>query len=128
MKALKFILFLLLFLLLAGSSYVAVQPNSYDLSRTRTISAPVSVIYNTVEDFRQWEPWSPWKEKEPTLYLKYPEKTAGVGGSYSWIGKDGKGTMNCRWTGHHARGCSDSLQPVGQPQGTQICCGCRSAD
>ena len=93
MKSLKFILFLLLFLLLAGSSYVAVQPNSYDLSRTRTISAPVSVIYNTVEDFRQWEPWSPWKEKEPTLYLKYPEKTAGVGGSYSWTGKDGKGTM-----------------------------------
>ncbi len=93
MKSLKFILFLLLFLLLAGSSYVAVQPNSYDLSRTRTISAPVSVIYNTVEDFRQWEPWSPWKEKEPTLYLKYPEKTAGVGGSYSWTGKDGKGAL-----------------------------------
>lgn len=93
MKAFKFILFLLLFLVLASSSYVAVQPNSYDVFRKRTISAPVSVVYNTVEDFRQWEPWSPWKEKEPTLSINYPEKTAGVGGSYSWTGKDGKGTM-----------------------------------
>ena len=93
MKALKFILFLLLFFLLAGSTYVTVQPNTYDFFRTRTISAPVDVIYNTVHDYHNWESWSPWKEKDPSLTFEYPELTKGVGGTYSWSGKDGKGTM-----------------------------------
>ncbi len=94
MKALKIIIFLLLFLLIAGSGYVAIQPGSYDLQRTRTVAAPVSVVYNTVNDYKQWTHWSPWKAKDPSLQFEFPENTSGVGGSYSWTGKDGKGTMS----------------------------------
>lgn len=93
MKALKYIVLILLILFIGCSTYVAVQPNSYDISRTRTINAPSAVIYNEIIDFKNWSAWSPWIEKDPTLSFTYPEKTSGVDGSYSWEGKDGKGTM-----------------------------------
>lgn len=93
MKFLKYFFFLLLILIIGCSIYVAVQPNSYDVTRTRTINAPAAVIFNNVNDFKNWESWSPWVEKEPDLAITYPEQTSGVGGSYSWLGKDGTGEM-----------------------------------
>lgn len=93
MKLLKYLIFILLFLFIASTTYVAVQPSSYDVSRTRLIKAPQSVIYDQIIDFKNWESWSPWVENDSTLVFTYPENTKGVGGSYSWIGKDGKGSM-----------------------------------
>ena len=60
MKALKYIVLILLILFIGCSTYVAVQPNSYDISRTRTINAPSAVIYNEIIDFKNWSAWSPW--------------------------------------------------------------------
>ncbi len=93
MKALKYIVIVLVILLITSFTYVAVQPNKYDVQRTRTINAPAAVLFNNVNDFKNWETWSPWVEKEPDLQITYPENTSGVGGSYSWIGEDGAGNM-----------------------------------
>lgn len=93
MKALKYIIFLLLILFIGSSTYVAVQSNSYDVSRTKTINAPSQLVYNEVIDFKNWSDWSPWVEKDSELTFTYPEQTSGEGGSYSWVGKDGKGEM-----------------------------------
>lgn len=93
MKALKYLIFLLLILFIGSTTYVAVQPSAYDVSRTRTINAPSSLIYEQAIDFKNWEAWSPWVEKDPNLTFKYPEQTSGVGGSYSWEGKDGNGEL-----------------------------------
>ena len=93
MKALKYIIFLLLILFIGGAIYIAVQPNSYEVVRSRTMEVPAAIIYDNVIDYRNWEAWSPWIEKEPDLKITYSEKTKGVGGSHSWEGKDGVGTM-----------------------------------
>ncbi|HEX9828112.1 MAG TPA: SRPBCC family protein [Flavobacteriaceae bacterium] len=93
MKVLKYILFLLLILTIGISIYVVVQPNSFEVTRERTINAPASVIYNHLIDFKNWEPWSPWLEKKPDTKLMYSEKTTGVGGSYSWEDDEGIGKM-----------------------------------
>ena len=93
MKALKITAILLLFLLITGVSYVAVQPGSYDIHRTRTVSAPVSLIYKTVNDYKKWVDWSPWKAKDPSLEFDFSDQTIGVGSHYIWTGKDGKGKM-----------------------------------
>lgn len=93
MKALKYILFLLLILFIGLSIYVAVQPNSFEVTRERTINAPAAVIYNNLIDFKNWEAWSPWKEKSPDSKITYPEQTKGVGGSFSWEEEDGIGSM-----------------------------------
>ncbi|WP_323788583.1 SRPBCC family protein [Psychroserpens sp.] len=94
MKALKYILFLILILVIGLAIYIAVQPNSFDVTRTRTINAPQSVVYNNVIDFKNWESWSSWVEAKPETKITLSDKTEGIGGSYSWEDEDGVGIMN----------------------------------
>lgn len=93
MKALKYLLFLILIVIIGLAIYIAIQPNAFEVTRARTFKAPAAVIYNNVVDYKKWEAWSPWVEKEPDLKLTYPEQTKGIGGHYSWEGKDGLGRM-----------------------------------
>ncbi|WP_452226002.1 SRPBCC family protein [Lacinutrix cladophorae] len=93
MKAFKYILFVLLILIIGFSIYIAVQPNSYDVKRTKLIKAPASMVFNQINDFKNWENWGPWKEEDPTMTITYPENTSGIGGNYSWEGAEGPGYM-----------------------------------
>lgn len=93
MKPFKYLLFLLLIVVIGIAIYIAVQPNSFEVSRTRNIKAPSAVVYNNVIDFKHWEAWSPWVEKEPSTVITLGEQTKGIDGHYSWVDKDGAGTM-----------------------------------
>ncbi|PNQ73370.1 transcription activator effector-binding protein [Hanstruepera neustonica] len=93
MKAIKYLLFAILILVIGISIYIAVQPNSFEVKRTRTINAPSAVIYNNVIDFKNWEAWSSWVEKDPETVITLGDTTAGVGGSYSWVDSHGLGKM-----------------------------------
>lgn len=93
MKAFKYILLLLLVLIIGFSIYIAVQPNSFEVTRSRNIEAPKEVLYDKIIDFKTWEQWSSWVEADPAMVLTIPEKHQGVGGSYSWEDQDGMGTM-----------------------------------
>ncbi len=94
MKALKYILLLLLVLIIGFSIYVAVQPNEFKFDRSKTIKAPVSLIFNKVNDFKKWPDFSPWIEQEPDAQLTYGDVTVGKGGNYSWLGEIlGEGSM-----------------------------------
>ncbi|WP_341217034.1 GyrI-like domain-containing protein [uncultured Wocania sp.] len=93
MKTLKYILFLLLIGIIGSAIYIAVQPNEFEVTRTRTIKAPVSIIYDNVVDLKNWESWSSWVEADPDMKITLSEQTKGVNGSYSWKDKDGVGTM-----------------------------------
>ncbi|OUR96068.1 transcription activator effector-binding protein [Flavobacteriales bacterium 33_180_T64] len=93
MKAFKYILFLLLIFFIGIAIYIAVQPNSFEVKRTKTIQAPASVVYQNVIDFKNWEAWSSWVEADPDLKITLPEHTRGIDGSYSWEDKDGVGIM-----------------------------------
>ena len=93
MKAFKYILFLLLIAIIGTAIYIAVQPNAFSVTRTRTINAPAPVIYNNVIDFKNWGAWSSWAEADPDMKTTLPQLTKGKGASVSWVDKDGKGTM-----------------------------------
>lgn len=94
MKALKYIFFLLLIAIIGLAIYIAVQPNAYDFSRSRTINAPASVLFNKVNDYKNWPSFSPWIEQEPSASLTYGNKTSGIDGNYSWNGEIlGEGSM-----------------------------------
>ena len=93
MKAFKYILFLLLIVIIGTAIYITVQPNSFEVTRTRTIKAPAAVIYDNVIDFKNWEAWSSWAEADSDMKITLAEQTKGVNGSYSWEDKDGIGTM-----------------------------------
>lgn len=102
MKILKYVLLLLLILFIGLSIYIAVQPNSYNFSRSRTIEAPITMLYNKVDDYKEWPSFSPWMEQDANAALTYSDKTAGKGARYSWNGKDlGEGSMTTLETEPH---------------------------
>lgn len=87
MKALKYIFFLLLILIIGFAIYVAVQPNDFSFNRSKVINAPTEVIYNTVNEFKEWPRFSPWLEQDTMAQISYGEKTSGIDASYSWNGE-----------------------------------------
>lgn len=94
MKAFKYILFLLLIIIIGTAIYIAVQPNEYTFSRSRVIAAPTPVVFNEVNDYKNWTRFSPWLEQEPQAKLTYLEKTSGENAGYAWNGEIlGEGSM-----------------------------------
>ena len=71
MKIIKYLLFLLLILAIGFAIYIAVQPNEFDVQRSRTIEAPTAVVFNNVNDYKNWKAWSSWIEKNPETKITY---------------------------------------------------------
>lgn len=91
MKFLKFILYIVLIVLIAGALYFATQDGNYEIEATHEINAPRQVVYDIVNEYTTWEEWGPWKKEEPTMVFNYGDITSGKGASYSWQAKmDGK--------------------------------------
>ena len=94
MKAFKYILLLLLIFIIGFSIYVAVQPNEFSFNRSRTINAPASLLFQKVNDFKEWPSFSPWIEQEPDATITYGDKTSGENANFSWKGEIlGEGQM-----------------------------------
>lgn len=93
MKSLKYILLLLLIFVIGFSIYIAVQPNAYKVTRSKTINAPQAVVYNNIIDFKNWKAWSSWVEEKPETVITLSKKTKGVDGFYTWKDEDGVGSM-----------------------------------
>ncbi|NQY27865.1 MAG: SRPBCC family protein [Flavobacteriaceae bacterium] len=93
MKILKYLLLLLLVIVGGFLLFTTLQPNNYDVKRSKLIEAPVSAVYNNVNDYKNWKTWGPWYDDDPTIKETYADQTSGVGGAYSWTSKDGPGNM-----------------------------------
>lgn len=91
LKYLKYFVFLLLAAVIAVAIYGAVLKSDYEFQRSRIIKAPAEVIFEQVNDFKTWENWSPWLEKDPTMVTSYKDTASGVGATYNWKGKDESG-------------------------------------
>ncbi|MBT8261880.1 MAG: SRPBCC family protein [Bacteroidia bacterium] len=84
MKILKYLLFLLLIIIVAGGIYFGTKDGKFDVAESKEFNAPAEVIYNNVKDYKNWAKWGPWKEEDPSMEFTYAEKTEGEGASYSW--------------------------------------------
>ena len=83
MKILKYLLFLLLILFIAGSIYVATKDGDYHLEETRTIPAPASLLYSEVNEMGNWETWSYWGSEED-MVVTQRQPPSGEGAGFSW--------------------------------------------
>ena len=74
---------------------VAIQPAEFRVVRSATISAPPAAVFAQVNDFHQWEAWSPWEKVDPQMKRTYEGAPSGTGTVYAWAGnKDvGEGRM-----------------------------------
>lgn len=87
-------MFLLLLLsLVALSIFMATQKGDFNVERSKFINSPKPVVYNYVNDYKNWENFGSWTLEDPEIKISYPQKTIGTGASFSWEGKEGEGRM-----------------------------------
>jgi len=76
-------------------SIIILRPSNYTIVRTATIDSPPEKVFERVNDFKQWEGWSPWAKLDPNVKNTYSEPPSGKGATMAWVGNDevGEGGM-----------------------------------
>jgi len=71
------------------------QPDVFRVQRSTVISAPPAAVFAEVNDFRQWQLWSPFLEYDRDMTTSYTGAAQGEGAEYTWSGnsKAGQGKM-----------------------------------
>jgi hypothetical protein len=92
---LKKILIALAIIVVVLAVIVALQPEEFRVVRSATIAAPAQTVFPQVNDFHNWEKWSPWAKLDPAMKRSYEGAPAGIGAVTTWVGnKDvGEGRM-----------------------------------
>jgi hypothetical protein len=76
----------------------AMKPSTFIVERSVTINATPEKIAPLIDDFHNWNQWSPWAKLDPAMKTTYSGPPTGVGSVYEWEGnsKVGKGRMEMR--------------------------------
>src|SRR6184192_2987520 len=67
---------------------IALQSSTYHVERSTTINAPASVVFAQVNDFHNWNAWSPWAKMDPAMKQTFEGAPAGTGAIYAWAGNN----------------------------------------
>jgi carbon monoxide dehydrogenase subunit G len=91
----KKVLWVFLALVVVFVVVVSFQPAEFTISRTSQVSAPPAAVFAQVNDFHQWQAWSPWDKMDPSMKKEYAGPAQGEGSSYTWSGSGqvGEGKM-----------------------------------
>ena len=88
MRILKIVLFVLAGLVGLYLLISLFLPSNFDVHRTININGSKRAVFEQVNDFRNWEAWSPWLAGDSTMVFKYTDDTEGEGASYSWTSEN----------------------------------------
>ena len=82
-------------LVVALAGIIAIQPSDFRITRSAKTAAPADVIFAQVNDFHQWNNWSPWAKMDPAAKNTFDGPAAGKDASFWWSGNDqvGEGRM-----------------------------------
>jgi hypothetical protein len=71
------------------------KPSTFRVERSVTINASPEKVASLINNFHQWDAWSPWAKLDPTMKTTYSGPASGTGAVYEWEGnsKVGKGRM-----------------------------------
>jgi Polyketide cyclase / dehydrase and lipid transport len=74
---------------------VAMQPSEFRIERSARIAAPAPAVFAQVNDFHNWEAWSPWAKLDPAAKATFEGPPAGKGAIFRWAGNQevGEGSM-----------------------------------
>ncbi len=74
------------------------RPDTFRVERSITIAAPAATIYPLVNDFHNFQRWSPWERLDPAMERSISGAPSGVGAVYEWSGnsKAGAGRMEIK--------------------------------
>lgn len=74
---------------------VATRPADFRYERTTTINAAPAAVFAQVNNFHNWQAWSPWAKRDPNAKTNYDGPAEGEGAKFAWDGNSevGKGDM-----------------------------------
>ena len=74
---------------------IAMRPSDFRVSRSAKFAASPSAVFAQVNDFHNWEAWSPWAKMDPNATSPFEGPSAGEGAKFYWSGNNdvGEGSM-----------------------------------
>lgn len=75
--------------------YATTRPDTFRIERSAMVQAPPEKVFALLNDFKNWDSWSPWEKKDPAMKRTMGATSSGQGAHYAWDGnKDvGQGSM-----------------------------------
>jgi hypothetical protein len=82
-------------ILAALAIFIAARPSDFRVSRSATMAAAPAAVFAQVNDFRNWDAWSPWAKIDPNATTRFEGPSAGEGAKFFWSGNSdiGEGSM-----------------------------------
>jgi len=72
--------------------FAATKPDTFRVVRTTTVDAPPETIYPLINDFHQWNAWSPFEQLDPAMVRTHSGAAFGEGAIYEWEGNRDAGS------------------------------------
>jgi hypothetical protein len=74
---------------------IAMRPSDFCVSRSATMAAPPTAVFAQVNNFHNWEAWSPWAKLDPDAKTSFEGPSSGTGAIFRWDGDKnvGAGSM-----------------------------------
>jgi hypothetical protein len=82
----KKILIGLAVLLVVLAVVISMQPDDFRMSRSATMAAPPTAVFEQINDFHKWDAWSPWAKLDPNSKVSFEGPTSGKGAIFKWSG------------------------------------------
>src|ERR1700730_16036842 len=77
LETILIILIVLAAIVIVFAAVVAMQPSEFRSVRSATIAAPASDVFAQVNDFHNWDAWSPWAKIDPAMKQTFEGAPAG---------------------------------------------------
>jgi hypothetical protein len=89
------IIILAIVLIAAVLFFAAARPDTFRVQRSMNIKAAPEKVFTLINDFRNWDAWSPWEKMDLTMKKTHSGAESGKGAVYEWEGnkKVGQGRM-----------------------------------
>src|SRR3954452_23208635 len=74
--------------------FIASRPAAFTVTRSRTMFASASAVFAHLNNFHNWEAWSPWAKIDPNATSTFEGPTSGEGAKFAWDGNKNIGAGN----------------------------------
>jgi effector-binding domain-containing protein len=93
MKIIKYVLLLIFLFSIAVTVFIATQEGKYDIKREKVINVPQPLLYDFINDYRNWENVGILTNNDTTATFAYSGSTSGKGAVSTWRLKDTEGRI-----------------------------------
>src|SRR3954447_466884 len=74
--------------------FIATRPAAFSVTRSATMSATPAAVFPQVNNFHNWEAWSPWAKMDPDAKSTFDGPPSGAGAKFTWDGNKNVGAGN----------------------------------